>query len=101
MSTGTNETTAWWMRKFIQTKMSATLGRIAMLAFRCSTGTIAVAFAVFAMASAPAAAAKPTYEQAWAGCKAQLDRTVPGDQASARHSAGASCMKKYGFRLKK
>lgn len=73
-----------------------------MLTFRRPTGIIAVAFAVLATASLPAAAAKKmTYEKAWAECKSQVDRTVPGDQASARHSAGAACMKTHGYRLKK
>jgi hypothetical protein len=44
---------------------------------------------------------KISYEKAWADCKQQIDRTVPGDQASARTSAGAACMKKHGYRLKK
>jgi len=33
--------------------------------------------------------------------QAQIDRTTPGDQQTAKASAGAGCMKKYGYRLKK
>jgi hypothetical protein len=65
---------------------------------------IALPFAALLAASgiaAAQAAKKLSYEQAWGDCKTQIDRTVPGDQASARHSAGAACMKKHGYRLKK
>ena len=59
--------------------------------------------AVFTVAAATDAVAqkKPSYEQAFASCKAQIDRTVPGDQQTVRASAGSSCMQKYGYRLKK
>ena len=60
--------------------------------------------AVFSIAISPDAFAqskKLSYEQAWAQCKTEVDRTVPGDQASARTSAGGACLKKYGYRLKK
>jgi hypothetical protein len=66
-----------------------------------SIGSITAAFAALVLISGPATAAKMTYEKAWADCKAQVDRSVPGDQASARHSAGAACMKAHGYRLKK
>ena len=55
----------------------------------------------FAAPSDALAQKKPSYEQAWATCKAQIDRTIPGDQQTSRQSAGAGCMKKYGYRLKK
>ena len=45
-----------------------------MLAYRMS-GSIVAAFIVFAFASAPAAAAKMSYEQAFAKCKQELDAT--------------------------
>jgi len=61
---------------------------------------LAAAFS-FAAASDALAAKKVSYEQAWADCKATVDKTIPGDQASARHSAGAACMRKHGYRLKK
>ena len=56
---------------------------------------------VFSAATQAIAQKKPSYEQAWAACKAQIDRTTPGDQQTAKASAGAGCMKKYGYRLKK
>ena len=50
---------------------------------------------VFAIAISPNAFAqskKLSYGQAWAQCKSEVNRTVPGDQASARTSAGgAAC----------
>jgi hypothetical protein len=61
---------------------------------------IAAAFGFIGVSDA-FAQKKISYEKAWADCKAQIDRTVPGDQASARASAGGACMKKHGYRLKK
>jgi hypothetical protein len=61
---------------------------------------IAAAFGVIGVSDAVAQKKVP-YDKAWADCKTQVDRTVPGDAASARYSAGAACMKKYGYRLKK
>jgi hypothetical protein len=55
----------------------------------------------FAATSDALAAKKMSYEQAWATCKAQIDKTIPGDQQTSRASAGSGCMKKYGYRLKK
>jgi hypothetical protein len=60
----------------------------------------AAAFA-FAATSDALAAKKMSYEQAWASCKAQIDKTIPADQQTSRASAGGGCMKKYGYRLKK
>ena len=60
--------------------------------------------AAFAIAAAPVAAAqkKLTYEQAWTVCKAENDRTAGvGDTSNRRVNMGASCLKKYGYRLKK
>lgn len=61
---------------------------------------LAAAFA-FAAASDAFAQKKLSYEQAWATCKAQVDKTIPGDQQTTRASAGGACMRKYGYRLKK
>jgi hypothetical protein len=44
---------------------------------------------------------KLSYEQAWAKCKAEVDRTIPGEQQTVRASAGGSCMRSHGYRLKK
>jgi hypothetical protein len=79
-------------------------GEAIMLTFRHRSAIIALsAAAAFAFTGAPdaSAAKKMSYDQAWAQCKSQIDRTIPGDQASARTSAGGACMKKYGYRLKK
>ena len=61
---------------------------------------LAAVFGFFAISDA-VAQKKLSYEQAWATCKAQIDRTVAGDQQTARASAGVGCMRKYGYRLKK
>ena len=59
--------------------------------------------AAFSFAVTPDAVAqkKLSYAQAFAQCKAEVNRTVPGDQQTARVSAGSGCMQKYGYRLKK
>jgi hypothetical protein len=47
---------------------------------------------------------KLTYEQAWAACKKELTLNAPGadsTQSATRHTAGAACMRRYGYRLKK
>ena len=65
---------------------------------------IALPFAVSLTFADPAVAQKTkklSYEQAWAKCKAEVDRTVPGDQQTVRASAGGSCMRSHGYRLKK
>jgi hypothetical protein len=42
---------------------------------------------------------KLTYEQAWAFCKAQLDKRFSWDQHSQRYAAGGSCMLRFGYRI--
>jgi len=52
--------------------------------------------------SASAAKQKLTYEQAYARCKSIMDKEgTPGTstQANVRHTRGAACMKKYGYKL--
>jgi hypothetical protein len=45
---------------------------------------------------------KISYEQAFAKCKEDVNRTLPTEYHSAgRYARGASCMKQYGFNLKK
>jgi hypothetical protein len=68
--------------------------------FLMITLPLAAAFGL-AVPSDALAQKKPSYEQAWATCKAQIDRTIPGDQQTTRASAGAGCMRKYGYRHKK
>jgi hypothetical protein len=66
----------------------------------------AVTLSVAAMlASGPAlaqkkAAKKLTYDEAWSVCKKYVDEGVKSwDQTSQRYSRGASCMKKYGYKI--
>jgi hypothetical protein len=44
---------------------------------------------------------KITYEQAWARCKALLDKTSPrtAENDNERYARGGACMKKFGYRL--
>ena len=56
------------------------------------------AAALLGSVESAAAKSKPTYDQAWALCTKQLNKTVPRD-SSARYSAGAACMMKYGYRI--
>jgi len=64
---------------------------------------LAVAFtASFAFAGHAVAAKKLSYEQAYAKCKAIMDKEgTPGTttQSNVRHTRGAACMKKYGHKL--
>jgi hypothetical protein len=69
--------------------------------------TLAAALTVGAViaASGPASAQKKmTYEQAFKACTAKIDKTVPkaSDHSSdtQRTTAGAACMREYGFKLK-
>jgi hypothetical protein len=61
---------------------------------------LALAFGFADQASA--AKKKLTYEQAYAKCKAIMDKEgTPGTttQSNVRYTRGAACMKKYGYRL--
>ena len=42
---------------------------------------------------------KLTLDQAWAVCKAEIDRTIPKENHSARYSAGAACLARHGHRI--
>ena len=56
----------------------------------------------FGFADSASAAKKLTYEQAYAKCKSIMDKEgTPGTstQANVRHTRGAACMKKYGYKL--
>ena len=61
--------------------------------------------AAVAFSGAPDASAqkKMTYAQAFAACKKDVDASTPGEQAAShqRFTRGASCMRGYGFTLKK
>jgi hypothetical protein len=60
--------------------------------------------AVIALCTTASAAKKMSYEEAFTKCKAEIAGNVPmsdTNTSAARHTAGAACMKKYGYRLKK
>ena len=65
--------------------------------------TILLAVASVVGVSNPATAAtqgkKLSVSQAWALCKAEIDRTIPRDNHSARYSAGGSCLLKHGYSI--
>ena len=45
---------------------------------------------------------KLTYEQAWDACKKEMDKMGifgTSTQANERHTRGAACMKRYGYRI--
>ncbi|HEY7230504.1 MAG TPA: hypothetical protein VH558_09055 [Pseudolabrys sp.] len=45
---------------------------------------------------------KLTYEQAWDVCKKEMDKMGifgTSTQANERHTRGAACMKKYGYKI--
>jgi molybdenum-dependent DNA-binding transcriptional regulator ModE len=64
----------------------------------CTFLCLLAATALLGSVESAAAKSKPTYDQAWALCTKQLNKTVPRD-SSARYSAGAACMMKYGYRI--
>lgn len=55
-------------------------------------------FVIAHPAGASAKGKKYTLEQAWAICKAEIDKTVPKDN-SARYSAGGACLLRHGYRI--
>jgi hypothetical protein len=74
------------------------------LNFRILTVLVAGAFVVTSGLADNALAAKKklTYEQAWEVCKKEMDKMgIFGTttQANERHTRGAACMKKHGYRI--
>ena len=58
-----------------------------------------LAFAGSALAQAPKAPKKKmSYEEAWTFCKKHVD-TLPWDQHGQRYARGASCMKRFGYKI--
>jgi hypothetical protein len=52
--------------------------------------------------NALAAKKKLTYEQAWDACKKEMDKMGifgTSTQANERHTRGAACMKRYGYKI--
>ena len=72
---------------------------------RILTALLAGAFIVgFGLAENAYAAKtkKLTYEQAWDACKKEMDKMGifgTSTQANERHTRGAACMKRYGYRI--
>ena len=73
--------------------------------YRILTMLVAGTFvAGFGLAESAYAAKKKklTYEQAWDVCKKEMDKMGifgTSTQANERHTRGAGCMKKYGYRI--
>jgi hypothetical protein len=66
-------------------------------------GIALAAGALIAMSNSAWAQKKVRYETAFARCKSELNAKFPANEpeASARYSAGAACMRRYGYRLKR
>ena len=74
------------------------------LNFRTLTVLVAGAFVVTSGLADNALAAKKklTYEQAWEACKKEMDKMGifgTSTQANERHTRGAACMKRYGYKI--
>jgi hypothetical protein len=75
------------------------------LSCRILTALLAGAFVVGSGLAENAYAAKKkklTYEQAWEVCKKEMDKMGifgTSTQAVERHTRGAGCMKKHGYRI--
>jgi len=74
-----------------------------MSTIKLLTALLAVGFAAsLGFTDCALAAKKLTYDQAWAACKAKMDKAgVPGTglQANERYIRGSNCMKRYGYRI--
>jgi hypothetical protein len=57
-----------------------------------SASSVAIVFLLTNPEFAVAKGKKLTLDQAWAVCKAELDRTIPKADHSARYSAGGACL---------
>ena len=66
-------------------------------------GIIASSAAIVLLVANPgfavAKSKKLTLDQAWALCKAEIDRTIPKDAHGARYSAGGACLLRHGYRI--
>lgn len=64
---------------------------------------LATALSFVAASDVSAQSKKLSYEQAWATCQKWVQKNYPKDttDSTGRSTAGAACMKKYGYRLKK
>jgi hypothetical protein len=78
---------------------------IVMPRIRKRSGMLVLSLVVLSFCGAPNAFAqkKLSYEEAWAKCKADVNANFPGEgsYSAARYARGGSCMKQYGYRLKK
>jgi len=75
-----------------------------MLNYKILTMLVAGAFvAAWGVTDGALAAKKKlTYEQAWEVCKKEMDKMGifgTSTQANERHTRGAGCMKKYGYKI--
>jgi hypothetical protein len=74
-----------------------------MSTIKLLTALLAVGFAAsLGFTDCASAAKKLTYDQAWAVCKAKMDKAgVPGTglQANERYIRSSNCMKRYGYRI--
>lgn len=74
------------------------------LNYRILATLVASTFVMGSGLAAPAFAKtkKLTYEQAWDVCKKEMDKMGifgTSTQANERHTRGAACMKKHGYKI--
>ncbi len=70
--------------------------------FAILAAVLAIVTVTIADDASAASKKKLTYEQAYAKCKAIIDKEgTPGTttQANVRYTRGGACMKKYGYKL--
>jgi hypothetical protein len=87
-------------------EITAQAGNASILRVRKICKIVMVSFAavlfLYDVPDASAQKKKLTYEQAFAKCKEDVNRTLPTEYHSAgRYARGASCMKQLGYNLKK
>jgi hypothetical protein len=63
------------------------------------SSSIAVALLVANPGFAVAKNKKLTLDQAWAVCKAEIDRNITKGNEHGRYAAGGACMMRHGYRI--
>jgi len=83
--------------------LEARSGRETMCKSKMLASFFVVTFAAsLGLVGTASAAKKVTYDQAWAICKAKMDKAGvygTGLQANERYTRGAGCVRKYGYRI--
>ena len=78
-----------------------TTGAVRTMAFRLAVTLPFALSLAFADTASAQKAKKLSYNEAFAKCRAEVNRTVAADQPGVRATVGGGCMRSHGYRLKK